>query len=72
MDLIKLKEGFCPNTHPDFKPITKFISWLLDIQTDGGSDKIREVLGPFFFKKQEMIEYAFQIAKLNVFGDDKK
>ncbi len=61
MDLINLKEAFCPNTHPDFKAITKFISWLIDIQQNGLSDEMKKALGKNFELKQEMIQKAFDL-----------
>ena len=75
MDLINLKEKFCPSNHLDFKAITKFIGWLLDIQKDGLSEMMKETLGEEFIKKQEMIEMAYQLRKMGynnkLFKEDK-
>ena len=64
MDLVNLKEKFCPSSHPDYKAITKFISWLLDIQKNGISDMMKEAVGEEFEKKQEMIEMAYRLRKM--------
>lgn len=67
MDLIKLKEAMCPSNHKDYEAISKFISWLIDIQAAGCEvgGKIEQALGSDFFKKQEMIEMAYKLTGMN-------
>ena len=75
MDLILIKEALYDVNSIPFNIISSFISKLMDIQIEPNKNLpngLKENLGTLFFKKQEMIEHAYQIAKLNVFGDDKK
>lgn len=72
MDLIKIKEFlYDPNSIP-YKNITNFIDSLVELQLNLGTGRITEeeqqVMGFNFFIKQEMIENAFQIAKLSFEG----
>jgi hypothetical protein len=71
MDLILLKELFYDVNSIPFNIVASFINKLLDLQNKTALGRVTEeeqnVLGALFFKKQEMIEFAYQIAKLNVF-----
>lgn len=68
MDLIKIKETMYEHNSKEFSIISDFINILINLQSEQyhrfKEINIKKVLGNDFFLKQELIERAYQMAKM--------